>query len=66
LAAGRKWRGIKGDSSQLGGDFAIGVDGVVYLAYRSHDPTDRPFMEQILATVNQIAERNLDPTRNMI
>jgi peroxiredoxin len=42
LRIGRKWRGIQGDSAQLGGDFIIDRDGIVRMAYRSYDPTDRP------------------------
>lgn len=38
---GRQWRGIQGDSAQLGGDFIVDAGGMVRLAYRSHDPTDR-------------------------
>jgi hypothetical protein len=56
LGAGRRWRGIQGDSAQLGGDLIVGVDGIVKLAYRSHDPTDRPPVEHLLAIFNQLAE----------
>jgi hypothetical protein len=42
MVSGRKWRGIQGDSAQLGGDFIIDSMGIIKLAYRSHDPTDRP------------------------
>ena len=49
MASGRRWRGIQGDSAQLGGDFIVSADGVVRLAYRSHDPTDRPDAAQLLA-----------------
>jgi peroxiredoxin len=48
LAAGRKWRGIQGDANQLGGDFIVGKDGKIRLAYRSHDPSDRPAVEDLL------------------
>ena len=57
MTAGRRWRGIQGDSAQLGGDFAISADGIVRLAYRSHDPTDRPDALQLLAVFEQIAVR---------
>lgn len=53
LAAGRQWRGIQGDSAQLGGDFIVDEDGVVRLAYRSHDPTDRPPVKDLLAILRQ-------------
>ena len=58
LTSGRRWRGIQGDSAQLGGDFIVGADGIVRLAYRSHDPTDRPPVEQILAIFHQLAARD--------
>ena len=57
MTSGRRWRGIQGDSAQLGGDFAISADGIVRLAYRSHDPTDRPDVSQLLAVFEQIAVR---------
>ena len=57
LGAGRQWRGIQGDSAQLGGDFVLDAGGFVRLAYRSQDPTDRPPVEQLLAIFNELAER---------
>lgn len=59
LSSGRKWRGIQGDSAQLGGDFIIDSKGIVQLAYRSHDPTDRPSVSSMLALINQI--KGLEP-----
>ena len=56
LTSGRKWRGIQGNSTQLGGDFVINADGIVRLAYRSKDPTDRPPVERLLRTLRQIGE----------
>lgn len=54
MLAGRRWRGIKGDSGQLGGDFIVDASGVVRLAYPSRDPTDRPPVEQLLAVFQEI------------
>jgi peroxiredoxin len=54
LASGRKWRGIQGDSAQLGGDFIVDSRGKVRLAYRSHDPTDRPPVEDLLSILHSI------------
>jgi hypothetical protein len=51
---GRKWRGIQGDSSQLGGDVVVAADGSLHLVYRSHDPTDRPEVAQLLETLQSI------------
>jgi len=54
LVAGRQWRGIQGDSAQLGGDFIVDSGGSVRLAYRSHDPTDRPSLEKLFSIFDQI------------
>jgi peroxiredoxin len=54
LCAGRKWRGIQGDSAQLAGDFIIDPKGILRLAYRSHDPTDRPLIADLLTTFRQL------------
>ena len=54
LSSGRKWRGIQGDSAQLGGDFIIDSKGIVKLVFRSHDPTDRPSVSSILELIHQI------------
>jgi len=54
MAAGREWRGIQGDSTQLGGDFIIAKDGILQLAYRSHDPTDRPSVATLLTILGQL------------
>jgi peroxiredoxin len=53
LASGRRWRGIQGDSAQLGGDFVVDQQGILRLAYCSHDPTDRPPVEDLLALLRQ-------------
>ena len=55
LSSGRRWRGIQGDSAQLGADFVVDARGIVRLAYRSRDPTDRPSVEHILAILGQVA-----------
>ncbi len=54
LASGRKWHGIQGDSTQLGGDFIIDGNGIIRLAYRSHDPTDRPSVDRLLEIMQRI------------
>ena len=54
LTAGRKWRGIQGDSAQLGGDFIVDTNGVIRLAYRSHDPTDRPSTDRLMDLLEQL------------
>jgi len=54
MAHGRKWRGIQGDSGQLGGDFIIDRSGIIRMAYRSHDPADRPKVNYILDKLEDI------------
>jgi peroxiredoxin Q/BCP len=54
LASGRRWRGIQGDSAQLGADFIVDPKGVVRLAYYSHDPTDRPSVDHLLAALTDL------------
>ena len=51
MLSGRKWRGIQGDSGQLGGDFIVDSNGVIRFAYRSDDPTDRPTISQLLTAL---------------
>jgi hypothetical protein len=58
LSRGRKWRGIQGDSGQLGGDFIIDRTGIIRMAYRCIDPADRPAISYILTLLDDI---NLDP-----
>lgn len=54
LVAGRKWRGVQGDSAQLGGDFIIDSQGKIHLAYHSYDPADRPSVQDLLAILRSI------------
>lgn len=58
MIRGRKWRGIQGDSGQLGGDFIIDRSGIIRLAYRSFDPADRPKVSDILKLLD---DTNIDP-----
>ncbi|NIM92506.1 MAG: redoxin domain-containing protein [Anaerolineales bacterium] len=51
---GYRWRGIQGDSAQLGGDFIIDGDGIIQFAWRSRDPSDRPAIEDILECLKTI------------
>ncbi len=53
--AGWKSQGSGGDdTSQLGGDFIIDSQGVMRLAYRSYDPTDRPSLEYLLNELKKL------------
>ncbi|TFH48092.1 MAG: hypothetical protein E4H01_07005, partial [Lysobacterales bacterium] len=55
LLSGRKWRGIQGDSAQLGGDFVIDAQGIIRLSHPSRDPTDRVAVEEVLSVFRYIA-----------
>ena len=55
FARGRKWHGIKGDSTQLAGDFIVNPDGSFLLEYRSEEATDRPPVADILALLRKAA-----------
>jgi len=59
LLSGQQWRGIQGDSTQLGGDFIVDRDGVLRLAYPSREATDRPPVTELLTLL-----RELDRERN--
>lgn len=54
LLSGRRWRGIQGDSAQLGGDFIVDRNGIIRLAYRSHDPTDRPSINELVTLLQRL------------
>ena len=50
---GRQWRGIRGDSGQLGGDFIVDSREFVGLACPSRNPTDRPPVEELLSALQK-------------
>ena len=54
LLSGRRWRGIQGDSAQLGGDFIVDRNGIIRLAYRSLDPTDRPSINELVSLLQRL------------
>jgi hypothetical protein len=58
LASGRQWRGIQGDSSQLGGDFIIDSNRIISMVFRSHDPTDRPPVITLIDVIRQVHLKN--------
>jgi peroxiredoxin len=46
---GQKFHDSHGDdTSQLGGDFIVDSEGNLRLIHPSHDPTDRPSVEELL------------------
>ncbi len=62
LLSGRRWRGIRGDSAQLGGDVLVDARGIVRLVYRSRDPADRPPVQMLLRTLHELADNQGGPT----
>lgn len=54
MTKGRRWRGIQGDSGQLGGDFIVDREGILQLTYRSQDPTDRPAVSYLMERLDDI------------
>jgi peroxiredoxin len=57
MLSGRKWRGIQGDSGQLGGDFIVNANGIIRLAYYSRDPSDRPSVSHLLDILGPTASQ---------
>jgi peroxiredoxin len=53
LLGGTEWRGIHGDSAQLGGDFIIARDGTFLLKHPSQEATDRPGVSEILKILRE-------------
>lgn len=52
--AGRPFHSTGADTNQLGGDFIIDASGIIRLAHRSQDPTDRPPVATLLALLKQL------------
>lgn len=55
VLSGWRWRGIRGDPHQLGGDVIVDAEGRLRFGYLSEDPTDRPSVATLLARLRQIA-----------
>jgi len=51
LLKGRRFERPKEDTLQLGGDFVVGRDGRLLLAFRSTGPDDRPSVDDLIAAV---------------
>jgi hypothetical protein len=54
MGAGRRWRGVQGDSLQLGGDAIVDANGIVRLLVRSTTPSERPSLESLLALLARL------------
>lgn len=52
--AGRRWRGIQADPSQLGGDVLVGPDGRIAYLHRSRAPADRPDAEGLVSRLEAL------------
>jgi peroxiredoxin len=44
------------DTSQLGGDFIVDRNGILRLVHPSHDPTDRPSVDELLNVLAKLPE----------
>jgi hypothetical protein len=56
LLSGKKTHEADGeDTSQLGGDYIVDKNGILRLVYPSHDPTDRPPVEDLLKIFQAIS-----------
>ncbi len=42
------------DTAQLGGDFIVDKNGLLRMVYPSHDPSDRPPVDDLLKVLKQI------------
>lgn len=42
------------DTTQLGGDFIVDRNGILRLAYRSHDPIDRPSAKYLIEYLRKL------------
>ena len=58
--AGRRWRGVQGDSAQLGGDFLGDGEGLIRFAHYSIEPVDRPDIDDLLHYIRQIPELEVE------
>jgi alkyl hydroperoxide reductase subunit AhpC len=63
MRQGRRWRGIQGDSLQLGGDVIVDPAGIVRLLHRSTTPDDRPAVEVLLQALSGLPETPLSGER---
>lgn len=53
--AGKKMHDSHGDdTSQLGGDFIVDRNGILRLVHPSHDPTDRPSVDELLKALKSL------------
>jgi peroxiredoxin len=56
MLRGWRWRGIRDDPHQLGGDFIIDTKGILRFKHASVDPTDRPSTAELLTVLKKVNE----------
>ena len=56
MLKGWKWRGIRDDPHQLGGDFIVDARGILRYAHWSEDPTDRSPVDVLLPALAQLRD----------
>ncbi|MFZ5820122.1 MAG: hypothetical protein ACOYYJ_09480, partial [Chloroflexota bacterium] len=44
------------DTSQLGGDFIVDQNGILRLVHPSHEPTDRPSVDELLEILTDVTQ----------
>ena len=55
--AGQKTRDSHGDdTSQLGGDFIVDRNGILRFAHPSHDPVDRPSVDELVKVLAKLTK----------
>ena len=54
------------DVHQLGGDFVLDTSGRIIYSYRSHDPTDRPSVDELIQAVAKSSEAELGEVRGQL
>ena len=52
------WQGSGEDLNQLGGDFIVDRAGKLCFVHRSHDPVDRPSVDDLFAAIDRLPELN--------
>lgn len=54
LAGKKRYDSHGEDTNQLGGDFMIDTQGIIRFAHPSHDPTDRPPVDELINQIKQL------------
>ena len=54
LLRGRRFRFVRSDLRQFGGDFVIDMEGSVRFAYKCRGPQDAPSVEQLISVLKDL------------